>query len=54
MRTHNEEGISVDRQILPDFPCVHWYEVVRIHDGVNQPIQNNGEVHITIIPNIQI
>jgi hypothetical protein len=38
----------------PDVFGVHRDKVIGIHNGVDEAIENNGEVHITIISYIDI
>ena len=30
------------------------YEVISVHDGVDQAVENDGEVNITVISDVQV
>lgn len=45
-----------ERQVLlpPDILRVHANEVVGVHDGVDEAIEDDGEVHVAVVPGVDI
>lgn len=53
---HGERRLPPDGEGLASLGvlCVHADEVISVHDGVDEAVQTNGEVDITVIENIGI
>mmetsp|Transcript_11451 Transcript_11451/g.22753 ORF Transcript_11451/g.22753 Transcript_11451/m.22753 type:complete len:325 (+) Transcript_11451:95-1069(+) len=50
---HDHEGeldhlAHGQRRLPPNVPCVHRNEVVRVHDGVNKAVEDDGEVDVAV------
>lgn len=41
-------------RLPPDIRCMHGHEIIRVHNGVNQTIQHDGKINITVISNVNI
>jgi lysyl-tRNA synthetase class II len=42
------------RGLPPDVVGMHGYEVVRVHDGVNEAVENDGQVYVAVISDVDI
>ena len=53
---HGQAGLPPDRQRPASFghTSVHANEVVRVHDGVDESIQSNGKVNVTIVVDVRV
>lgn len=45
-----------ERQVLfpPDILGVHANEVVGVHDGVDEAIEDDREVHVAVVPGVDV
>jgi hypothetical protein len=53
---HGQAGLPPNREGLARFwyLCVHANEVIRVHDSVDETVEENGQVNVTIVINVRV
>lgn len=57
LRVHADELNHLahgEGRLPPDVIRVHRHEVVRVHDGVDEAVQHDGEINIAVIAHVHI